>query len=637
MAPYSTTFAANENPLSEGGAWLQHNVNKAKVVTTGGNAFGTGANVDGYAYLPGFGDSVIETTVFRDATLSDTEPNTYEVEHLHRLTDDAGNTSCYEVDFPYYAGTNVLIVRWFGGSGFNVLNGLVVDQSFPNQLRDGYKIKTEIPPTKDRINIYMDTGSGYVLYLHYVFGTDAVNDNPPLLTGDPAISFFTTISSSNLLGFKDVLVTQTAVVVDGAVSSFTWKAADAVGTLYALEFGFKPGAMLLFCTGVASPTSAVSGALDGYRSFGVAADDNGTLVRWAVGTSDDDAAATTDCGKIKRNDACLALPNFAGGAATGLLDISSVNATQGVFISDQAPPVDLRVIVLALPAADVAGVDAGEFDLGALSALGQLDVNLGGGKPWVPSCVIVAHIVKEVAGNNVSTTAQIGIGVMNVAGEQGMISCLSRDALATADTWGYCNDLELLATLDGGSGATMQRARGVGMRPGGFTINRLQHDVFGNTKYPYLALAGIPVSIKGLLQPGTLGNKVTHEVPFLPRAAMCISANRAKDAQAVPSANDVMNVGFAAAPTSRVAQGYLSEDATAGSEVDMAIQTDAVLASVTAAAAIDGLMDVDEMSRGKVVYVTDDAPAVAAFFLSVVFGTNEKSSSGVPRWPSRLG
>lgn len=209
---YSTFFPLTENPISEAGVWKQNNTNRAKVLTTGGHAFGTGTNNDGYAYLAGWGDSIIETTLFRDAALGDADPNSYEIEHLHRLTDAAGFTNCYECDFSYTNGFN--IVRWSGATNFAVLSGLVTDANFfpdggGGQLRDGYRIKTECVLTPSpRINIYADAGSGYVLYFHYVLGADATNDATPLSSGDPAISFFTTIGSSNLLGMKFARLTK---------------------------------------------------------------------------------------------------------------------------------------------------------------------------------------------------------------------------------------------------------------------------------------------------------------------------------------------------------------------------------------------------------------------------------------------
>lgn len=232
MSVYQSTFAVDESPLSEGGRWSQNNVSgKTKMQTVGGNAFGTAVGPgpdDSYAYLAGFGDSVIETTVFRSASLLDANSNSHEIEHLHRLTDDAGTTVCYEVDMAFHEnGLNV--VRWSGSQSFvDISASLVVDAAgFPDgatgQWRDGYKVKTEcvLLPTP-RINIYVDTGSGYVLYQHYVLGSDAVNDNPPLAVGDPAIAAFSPTSSGDpatWFGFKDVTITSPSLMMGRAVGS----------------------------------------------------------------------------------------------------------------------------------------------------------------------------------------------------------------------------------------------------------------------------------------------------------------------------------------------------------------------------------------------------------------------------------
>lgn len=210
MASVSDDFTATANPI--GAPWIPaRNVNRAQVLTTGGHAFGTGTNNDGYAYLLGFGDSVIETLIFRDPALSDTEPTSYEFEHLHCVTDDAGNTSAYEADCSYGGGFNLVI--WFGAASFAVLSGLATDANFfpdgaGGQWRSGYKLKTEVVKVAGvrTLNIYADSGSGYIKYFHYVLGADATNDAVPL-NGDPAISLFTTLGSSNLLGFDNATVT----------------------------------------------------------------------------------------------------------------------------------------------------------------------------------------------------------------------------------------------------------------------------------------------------------------------------------------------------------------------------------------------------------------------------------------------
>src|SRR5882672_2047029 len=66
---YTSNFGIDENPLSEGGKWLQTDATNTKVKVVGGRAFGTqsglGAFDDSNAYLTGFGDNYeVEGTVW---------------------------------------------------------------------------------------------------------------------------------------------------------------------------------------------------------------------------------------------------------------------------------------------------------------------------------------------------------------------------------------------------------------------------------------------------------------------------------------------------------------------------------------------------------------------------------------------
>lgn len=212
MTVYADDFSVTANPI--GGFWRNaQNTSKAQVFTTGGNAFGTGTNLDGYAYLNGAGDSTIESVVFRSASLLDADGNSYEFEHHHRLTDDAGNTNSYELDCAFSNGFN--IVKWFAATSFAVLSNVVVDANFfpdgaGGQWRDGYRFKTVLVKVTSTIEIYADSGGGYVKFFHYVLGADTTNDNPPLASGDPAIAFFTTLGGNNWFGFKDTTITTLA-------------------------------------------------------------------------------------------------------------------------------------------------------------------------------------------------------------------------------------------------------------------------------------------------------------------------------------------------------------------------------------------------------------------------------------------
>jgi len=119
---YTTNFSANENPISESGAWSHISPLWASVQTSGGLAFGTqvgnlanpAAFNDSNANLSGFSANVtITATVHLAADIADGQ--THEVELLFRMGGDATHTRGYEMSFD--TGGNVTLVRWNGDLG----------------------------------------------------------------------------------------------------------------------------------------------------------------------------------------------------------------------------------------------------------------------------------------------------------------------------------------------------------------------------------------------------------------------------------------------------------------------------------------------------------------------------------------
>jgi hypothetical protein len=119
---YTTNFSANENPISENGAWSHISPLWASVQTSGGLAFGTqvgnlanpAAFNDSNANLSGFSANVtITATVHLAADIADGQ--THEVELLFRMGGDATHTRGYEMSFD--TGGNVTLVRWNGDLG----------------------------------------------------------------------------------------------------------------------------------------------------------------------------------------------------------------------------------------------------------------------------------------------------------------------------------------------------------------------------------------------------------------------------------------------------------------------------------------------------------------------------------------
>lgn len=116
---YSTSFPANETPISEGGAWVHNGTSWFKIDTSGGLAFGTqpgdGSFTDSYAYLKNFPANQKGTaTVFKSASIDTT--NTHEWEILLRWADTTSTARGYECNLAFN-GAYSQIVRWNGALG----------------------------------------------------------------------------------------------------------------------------------------------------------------------------------------------------------------------------------------------------------------------------------------------------------------------------------------------------------------------------------------------------------------------------------------------------------------------------------------------------------------------------------------
>jgi hypothetical protein len=121
---YSTNFDLIENPISEGGKWINAGGSWTNVQTANGLAYGTNgaANTydDSYAHLSGFpANQQGEAVIVRSPTLVGAP---HESELLLRWADSPGNARGYECLFNFQGG--VQIVRWNGPFGdFTVLGG----------------------------------------------------------------------------------------------------------------------------------------------------------------------------------------------------------------------------------------------------------------------------------------------------------------------------------------------------------------------------------------------------------------------------------------------------------------------------------------------------------------------------------
>ena len=180
---YTTNFSATENPISEGGNWINGGavgLDWANVRTTSGLAYGTqggsGAYDDTAAILSGtWGpDQSVQATVY--TTNQSSDPVYEEVEFRLRSSISAHSNTGYEITFRCLYGSGyVQIVRWNGALGsFTYITNAATGPY--NGIQTGDVLSATI------------TGNliiGYVNGIEVIRGTDST-----YTTGNPGIGFF---------------------------------------------------------------------------------------------------------------------------------------------------------------------------------------------------------------------------------------------------------------------------------------------------------------------------------------------------------------------------------------------------------------------------------------------------------------
>jgi hypothetical protein len=194
---YSTTFPATENPLSEGGRWINGQsvgIDWKNCRSTPGLAFGTQSG----AQPPPYDDSTcvlsgnwgrvqtVDATVVVPANPIDSQ----EVEIRLLTTITPHRHTGYEILFSVTSNTYIDIVRWDTLQGPSTLDEFhyVVQGVRGPQLRTGNRIRATVD-ANGVIRAYLDTGSGYQLMAQ---GTDTT-----YTTGSPGMGFYMRGSGNN--------------------------------------------------------------------------------------------------------------------------------------------------------------------------------------------------------------------------------------------------------------------------------------------------------------------------------------------------------------------------------------------------------------------------------------------------------
>ena len=197
---YSTSFSLNENPISEGGHWINGRttgLDWKNVVTSGGNAYGepSGAGYDDpTAVLTGsWGpDQTAQATVY---STNPTSAYAQEVELRLRSSISAHSITGYEIFFRCLKTSDgyVQIARWNGARGdFTIIAGPIYGANYG--VQDGDVVKATIVGSVIK---------GYINGVEVISATDGAFG-----TGNPGVGFNYGVGSTNVdFGFKDFVAT----------------------------------------------------------------------------------------------------------------------------------------------------------------------------------------------------------------------------------------------------------------------------------------------------------------------------------------------------------------------------------------------------------------------------------------------
>lgn len=203
-ASYSTSFPQNENPISEGGRWVNGRttgLDWKNVITSNGNAYGEVSQAgydDPTAILTGTwaADQTAQATVFcRNPSASYNQ----EVELRLRSSISAHSATGYEIFFRCLKTSDgyAMIARWNGARGsFTLLAGYY---GANYGVQDGDVVKA---------TIVGNVIKGYINGVEVISAVDGT-----FTTGSPGIGFNYGVGTTNVdFGFKDFTATDSGAM-----------------------------------------------------------------------------------------------------------------------------------------------------------------------------------------------------------------------------------------------------------------------------------------------------------------------------------------------------------------------------------------------------------------------------------------
>lgn len=394
-----------------------------------------------------------------------------------------------------------------------------------------------------------------------------------------------------------------------AVGTLLIAAADGPATVKTVSgLAFQPNAVVLFFDGRSDATDAV-GRGTHYRGVGCAVSSSS---RFCVSSMSRDAQAAASCACGQTTAGVVSTMDAGGGSFDGNADFTAFTSDGFTLTLTDALPVDTRVMYVALNV-----TNAVISSITEPGATGNVSIT---GIAFQPEFAFFANanVATGGAASNVDSRIMMGAAA---GGGQGVWVGGSNSAADPTQTIAYCTDAECIACLETTMTAVATRASFVSFNSDGLTVNFTERS---NVRFIH-ALLLADSSGEFAVAGGTTQTDTSTTISMPGSSSMDVlggivmSHGKAESTSDTPQDHDQWSVGAFTSTSNRVAFAMLDEDGLGDTEVTTAHEFDAVYANISTASAIQGLMDVNDMSAKT--YIMDDADPSAFFFWNILFGT----------------
>lgn len=358
----------------------------------------------------------------------------------------------------------------------------------------------------------------------------------------------------------------------GAIQWLTTDALNATKVVTGL--GFQPKAIRFYWMGHQSATDSFTQTVSERRGIGFCRD---ASTRRAVGTFSADNSAAADCGSVAAND-CVCITVNGTGTIDGKLDISSVDADGFTLIVDDVTPANLTIFYEAWGLDDIQQVTIGDIAEPAATGTQNYTAN-GFNARGDNQCVMFAGVQSTAALNTGQVNDSglcVGAATGTATAQNIVVVGNSDDGSDPMDTDSYARATECLAMIVVAGGNPNARAVLSAFGTDTFTLNWTARGTT-NRRFIYMAIkgGGWRAGSYTIRQDSGRTAQISN-LPFILKGISFMGSMKTQSAAGTATTQDRIGLGSASGLLERKAMGVLDEDATASSEIDLAISYDSI-------------------------------------------------------------